>query len=128
MTKNELNELSNERIELARSFFPLEKTLDGDNLKIYENLPHENKLRSLNLEIISKLDNFNDVYISAVYDSKSDEIIIFYHVHRKNFNNYTSYKKISKTEAKRSLYKTIFVLLKKHNADPKIIEEKIIFE
>ena len=127
--KNELNELSNvERLKLIRSASPLEKTLEGENLKMYEKLPYENKLKSLNLEVISELDKFNDVYISAVYDSKSDEIIIFYHVHRKFFNNSTTYKKISRKKAEKDLYKTIFELLKEYNADPKIIKEKIIFE
>lgn len=126
--KNELNELSNiERIKLKRAHSPLEKTLEGDNLKIYENLSYDSKLKSLNLEAISKLDNFNDVYISAVYDNKQDEIIIFYHVHRKFFNDCTLYKKNSRKKAEKDLYKTIFELLKEHNADPTIIKEKIIF-
>ena len=35
--KNELNELSNvERIKLKRAHSPLDKTLEGDNLKIYQ--------------------------------------------------------------------------------------------
>lgn len=127
--KNELNELSNvERLKLIRSASPLEKTLEGENLKMYEKLPYENKLKSLNLEVISKLDKFNDVYISAVYDDELDEIIILYHVHRKFFNDCTLYKKISRVRAEKDLYKIIFELLKEHNADPTIIKEKIIFE
>lgn len=127
--KNELNELSNvERLKLIRSASPLEKTLEGDNLKIYENLSYDSKLKSLNLEVISKLDKFNDVYISAVYDDELDEIIILYHVHRKFFNDCTLYKKISRVRAEKDLYKIIFELLKEHNADPTIIKEKIIFE
>lgn len=60
--KNELNELSNvERIKLKRAHSPLDKTLEGDNLKIYENLSYISKLKSLNLEVISKQDKFNDV-------------------------------------------------------------------
>lgn len=127
--KNELNELSNvERIKLKRAHSPLEKTLEGDNLKIYENLSYDSKLKSLNLEAISKLDKFNDVYISAVYDDKLDEIIIFYYVHRKFFNDFTLYKKISRVGAEKDLYKIIFELLKEHNADPTIIREKVIFK
>lgn len=33
--KNELNESNVERIKLKRALSPLEKTLEGDNLKIY---------------------------------------------------------------------------------------------
>ena len=91
--KNELNESNVERIKLKRALSPLEKTLEGDNLKIYENLSYDSKLKSLNLEVISKLDKFNDVYISAVYGDELDEIIILYHVHRKFFNDCTLYKK-----------------------------------
>lgn len=126
--KNELNESNVERIKLKRALSPLEKTLEGDNLKIYENLSYDSKLKSLNLEVISKLDKFNDVYISAVYDDELDEIIILYHVHRKFFNDCTLYKKISRVRAEKDLYKIIFELLKEYNADPTIIKEKIIFE
>lgn len=126
MINKDLNESSNiERIELKRSFFPLEQTLEGENLKIYEKLSSYNKLKSLNLELISKLDKFNDVYISIVYDNKLDEIIILYHVHRKFFNNSTSYERISREKAEKDLYKTIFALLKKYNADPTIVREKL---
>lgn len=126
---NELNELpKGKRLKLTRAASPLKKTLKGDNLKIYENLSYDSKLKSLNLEVISKLDKFNDVYISAVYDDELDEIIILYHVHRKFFNDCTLYKKISRVKAEKDLYKIIFELLKEHNADPTIIKEKVIFK
>ena len=64
--KNELNESNVERIKLKRAHSPLEKTLEGDNLKIYENLSYDSKLKSLNLEVISKLDKFNDVFCHLI--------------------------------------------------------------
>lgn len=58
-------------------------------------------------------------------DKETDTFIIFYHMHRKYFTNYTSYKEIS---TKDDLYGAILSLLKDNEADPEAIKEKIIFE
>lgn len=96
-----------------------------ENLERYKAIPLVNRSKILNLKIISKSDKFNDFYISVMNDKETDTFIIFYHMYRKHFTNYTSYKEISTQD---DLYGTILSLLKDNETDPEAIKEKIIFE
>ena len=113
------------KIKFQCSTDPLYSTMKEGNIERYKEIPLSDRSKSLNLKIISKSDEFNDFYISVMNDKKADTFIIFYHMYRKFFTNYTSYKEIS---TKDDLYGTILSLLRDNEADPEAIEEKIIFE
>lgn len=113
------------KIKFQYSTEPFYSTMKDGNLERYKAIPLVNRDKSLNLKVISKSDDFNDFYISVMNDKETDTFIIFCHMCRKYFTNYTSYKEIS---TKDDLYGTILSLLKDNEADPEAIKEKIIFE
>ena len=112
MNIDEVNDFFNKKalkIKFQFSTEPLYSAVKEENLERYKAIPLVNRSKILNLKIISKSDTF----------------IIFYHMYRKYFTKYTSYKEIS---TKDDLYGTILSLLKDNEADPEAIKEKIIFE
>lgn len=129
MNIDEVNDFFNKKalkIKFQYSTEPLyATTMKEENIERYKEIPLVNRSKILNLKIISKSDKFNDFYISVMNDKKTDTFIIFYHISRKYFTNYTSYKEISTQD---DLYGTILSLLKDNEADPEAIKEKIIFE
>ena len=128
MNIDEVNDFFNKKALKIRFQFstePLYATMKEENIERYKAIPLVNRSKILNLKIISKSDDFNDFYISVMNDKKTDTFIIFYHISRKYFTNYTSYKEISTQD---DLYGTILSLLKDNEADPEAIKEKIIFE
>ena len=129
MNIDEVNDFFNKKalkIKFQFSTEPFYCTVkEWNNLTRYKAIPLVNRSKVLNLKIISKSTDFNDFYISIMNDQKADTFIIFYHMYRKHFTNYTSYKEIS---TKDDLYGTILSLLKDNEADPEAIKEKIIFE
>ena len=128
MNIDEVNDFFNKKplkIKFQFSTEPLYFAVKEENLERYKVIPLVNRSKILNLKIISKSDKFNDFCISVMNDKKTDTFIIFYHISRKYFTNYTSYKEISTQD---DLYGTILSLLKDNEADPEAIKEKIIFE
>ena len=128
MNIDEVNDFFNKKalkIKFQYSTEPLYATMKEENIERYKETPLVNRSKILNLKIISKSDDFNDFYISVMNDKSTDTFIIFYHMYRKYFTNFTSYKEIS---TKDDLYGTILSLLKDNEADTEAIEEKIIFE
>lgn len=128
MNIDEVNDFFNKKalkIKFHFSTEPLYATMKEENIERYKEIPLVNRNKILNLKIISKSDEFNDFYISVMNDKKTDTFIIFYHMYRKYFTNYTSYKEIS---TKDDLYGSILSLLKDNEADTEAIKEKIIFE
>lgn len=128
MNIDEVNDFFNKKalkIKFQYSTEPLYATMKEGNIERYKAIPLVNRSKILNLKIVSKSDDFNDFYISVMNDKSTDTFIIFYHMYRKYFTNFTSYKEIS---TKDDLYDTILSLLKDNEADPEAIEEKIIFE
>lgn len=128
MNIDEVNDFFNKKalkIKFQYSTEPLYATMKDENIERYKEIPLVNRSKILNLKIISKSDEFNDFYISVMNDKKTDTFIIFYHMYRKYFTNFTSYKEISTQD---DLYGTILSLLKDNEADLEAIEEKIIFE
>lgn len=119
MNIDEVNDFFNKKalkIKFQFSTEPLYSAVKEENLGRYKAIPLVNRSKILNLKIISKSDKFNDFYISIMNDKKTDTFIIFYHMYRKYFTNYTSYKEISTQD---DLYGTILSLLKDNEATQK---------
>ena len=95
------------------------------NIDRYKSLSMKNRNKNLNLEVIAKSEDFNSIYITVVYDEEVDKLVIFYNIYREYFSNYSSYKEVSLDD---NWYEEICTLLKENEADPKVVEEKIIFE
>ncbi len=112
-------------IKFKQSIYPLTSAMNGSNLNRYKSLSMRNRTKNLNLEVISKTDEFNSIYITVVYDEEIDKIVIFYYVYRKYFTNFSSYKEVPADE---NFFEEIITLLKDNEADSEAIKEKIIFE
>ena len=113
------------KIKFEESIYPLTSAMKDANIDRYKSLSMKNRNKNLNLEVIAKSEDFNSIYITVVYDEEVDKLVIFYNIYREYFSNYSSYKEVSLDD---NWYEEICTLLKENEADPKVVEEKIIFE
>lgn len=126
-TDNTNSFLKNKQIKInfKESIYPLTSAMKGSNIDRYKSLPMSSRNKNLNLELIAKSEDFNSIYITVVYDEELNKLIIFYNIYREYFSNHSSYKEIP---IDRNWFNEIISLLKENEADPEVVEEKIIFE
>ena len=124
-TSNDFLKEKEIKIKFAPDIHPLVYALRGDNLERYKKLSRNSKNTHLNLEVVSKSTDFNDLYITVVYDKEIDKLVVFYYVYRKYFTNFSSYKEF---QMDKNWFEEIITLLKDNEADPEAISEKVIFE
>lgn len=113
------------KIKFKQSIYPLTSAMKGANIDRYKSLSMSNRNKNLNLELIAKSDEFNSIYITAVYDKEIDKIVIFYNIYRKYFSDHSSYREVPADE---NWFNKIGSLLKENEADPEVVKEKIIFK
>lgn len=113
------------KIKFEESIYPLTSAIKGVNKNKYKSISMNNRNKNLNLEVIAKSEDFNSIYITVVYDEELNKLIIFYNIYREYFIDHSSYKEIP---IDKNWFNEIVSLLKENEADPKVVEEKIIFE
>ena len=108
MNQNEINDFfaDNETVgvksfKFEKSLKPLEDVFEGfdsddenTNLKRFNELDSIDQHKVLNIEFISRKEDYESFYISVVKDSNVDKYVIFYNVYREFFTNYSGFIEI----------------------------------
>lgn len=112
MNQNEINDFFADNEVVGIKSFKFEKALkpidyvfdgfdsdeDNTNLKRFKELDSIDQHKVLNIEFISRKEDCESFYISVVKDSKADKYVIFYHVYREFFTNYSGFIEINADE------------------------------
>ena len=142
MNQNEINDFFADNETIGIKSFKFEKALkpigyvfdgfdsdeDNTNLKRFKELDSIDQHKVLNIEFISRKEDYESYYISVVKDSKAGKYVIFYHVYREFFTNYSSFIEIDTDEDIATAIVTELFSGDMTQPDYDVVEEKTIYE